>query len=348
MPALRLFSSVLLGLLLTWPAAAAPSQLKVFSDWIVGCDNGLSCHATSLLDEGSGSGEAASLSITRDAAGMASPVAVIRTDGWRRELKGVVSQLSVDGRALELRFNHGGGRIIFANGGDRAAIDAIRQGQMLSLLDSDGKPLATISLKGLSAALLFMDEQQRRLGTTTALVRRGDASPQSIPAPPRAPIVSMPPPSAKRPVEINAAQRRDEQKVFGCRQVEARMLALPIRYHRLDAANTLALVPAPCGTGAYNAHEIAVIVSEDGRARPADMQFPMDEDVKHMVVNPRWDPQERLLISFAKSRGLGDCGTIQRWAWDGERFRLAAQLEMSTCRGSIDFIATWRSLVVPR
>jgi hypothetical protein len=348
MSARILLLSLAFSLFLTGSGGAEPRQLKVFSDWVVGCDNGLSCHATSLLADDVGANESVLFSIRRDAAAMAPPSAIFRTDGRSEQFGGVVTQLAIDGRSLDLRFTHGGGRIVFANGGDWAAVDAIRQGEVLSLLDKDGKLLAGISLKGLSAALLYMDEQQRRLGTTTALIRRGEASSQSIPRPPRVPSVSMTPPSRKAPVEISASQRGHEQKVFRCRQIEERMLARPVRHYRLDAAHTLALVPAPCPTGAYNAHEIAVILSEDGRARPAEMQFPMHSEMNHLLVNPRWDPQERLLIAFAKSRGLGDCGTIQRWAWDGARFRLAEQLDMSTCRGSTDFITTWRSLVLSR
>jgi hypothetical protein len=44
-----------------------------------------------------------------------------------------------------------------------------------------------------------------------------------------------------------------------------------------------------------------------------------------------------------KSRGLGDCGLVQNWAWDGQRFRLVLQQEMTECRGSLEFITTWRA-----
>ncbi|HTG39817.1 DUF1176 domain-containing protein [Sphingomonas sp.] len=53
-----------------------------------------------------------------------------------------------------------------------------------------------------------------------------------------------------------------------------------------------------------------------------------------------------MLASYAKGRGIGDCGVSQRFIWDGPRFRLIEQAEMSECRGSIDYITTWRAMPV--
>ena len=47
-------------------------------------------------------------------------------------------------------------------------------------------------------------------------------------------------------------------------------------------------------------------------------------------------------------RGVGDCGVHQDYVWDGTRFRLVQQEEMSECRGSLDYITTWRAQVVGR
>jgi hypothetical protein len=52
-----------------------------------------------------------------------------------------------------------------------------------------------------------------------------------------------------------------------------------------------------------------------------------------------------VLTSYAKGRGLGDCGVSQRFAWDGTRLRLIEQAEMSECRGNPNFIRTWTARV---
>jgi hypothetical protein len=65
-----------------------------------------------------------------------------------------------------------------------------------------------------------------------------------------------------------------------------------------------------------------------------------------MLVNADWDKANGLLTSFSKGRGIGDCGVGSNFAWDGARFRLVEQEEMGECRGSTDYISTWRARVV--
>ena len=120
--------------------------------------------------------------------------------------------------------------------------------------------------------------------------------------------------------------------------------------HRLDAKHSLVLVAHPCNNGAYNLFSTALIVDEGGRVAPArfDMDPGMGMEVGGQVVNGDWDPRTRRLGTFARARGVGDCGTTKSYAWDGAGFRLVEQMEMEECRGSTDFITTWRARVVGR
>jgi hypothetical protein len=70
--------------------------------------------------------------------------------------------------------------IIEATGELEALMGAMRSADSLTVV-GDGGPVGSISLSGASAIMLWIDEQQGRLGTTTALVRRGEKSPQSVP-----------------------------------------------------------------------------------------------------------------------------------------------------------------------
>lgn len=63
------------------------------------------------------------------------------------------------------------------------------------------------------------------------------------------------------------------------------------------------------------------------------------------LVNACYDQGTRRLATFAKRRGLGDCGVTQQFTWDGSYFRLVEQTEMGECRGSVDYITTWRAAV---
>ena len=40
-------------------------------------------------------------------------------------------------------------------------------------------------------------------------------------------------------------------------------------YARLDGATSLALLPAPCGNGAYNYYSYAMLIDNSGKVRPA-------------------------------------------------------------------------------
>jgi hypothetical protein len=81
-------------------------------------------------------------------------------------------------------------------------------------------------------------------------------------------------------------------------------------------------------------------------ARVADFDLAKEwwgEEGHPVLINSEWDSKRRLLTSFSKGRGLGDCGLGQDFAWDGTRFRLVRQIEMGECRGSLDYITTWRA-----
>jgi hypothetical protein len=68
------------------------------------------------------------------------------------------------------------------------------------------------------------------------------------------------------------------------------------------------------------------------------------------LTNGGWDPKTRLLGSYEKGRGLGDCGSAESYAWDGRRFRLIEATTMGECRGSHDWITVWtaRAETLPR
>lgn len=56
----------------------------------------------------------------------------------------------------------------------------------------------------------------------------------------------------------------------------------------------------------------------------ADISDPMNLDC---------DPSSRILTSFAKGRGLGDCCDETQWVWDGKAFRVLLSRVMGECRG---------------
>ena len=115
----------------------------------------------------------------------------------------------------------------------------------------------------------------------------------------------------------------------------------------LTAGETLLLLA--CGSGAYNVSYVPFVLRRGGRAELAAFDIRPDwwaKEGKPILINAGWDAKPGLLGSLSRGRGLGDCGTSADYAWDGRAFRLVQQAEMEECRGSRDFITTWRARVV--
>ena len=119
--------------------------------------------------------------------------------------------------------------------------------------------------------------------------------------------------------------------------------------HRLSKTETLVLVP--CGSGAYNVTSVPVIATgipgrRTFRFAPFDAAPGWLSDDKHpTLVNVGWTPEKSRLDSFAKGRGIGDCGGSEAYVWDGARFRLVEATSMGECRGVWHWIPTWNAEV---
>jgi hypothetical protein len=329
-----------IALLAAAAAAPQPAELRIFQDWTVGCDNGRACHAVALMPE-SWPDDGLTMSVRRGPEAGAQPVVAFDLGADSN-----ASAVSADGSRLAARLVGADGETRVAAADTAAVIGALRSAARLQLHGAAGKPLGTVSLKGASAALLYMDEQQRRIGTPTALVRRGTGTRVAVPTP--LPVVTAPRLSRARPIALGAAALKALRKKHGCAidevggPEEAESAAL-------SAGDTLLLLA--CGSGAYNVSYVPFVVRRGGRADLAPFDHRPGwwaEEGKPMLINAGWDKERGLLTSFAKGRGLGDCGTSADYAWDGRAFRLIEQAEMGECRGSRDYITTWRARVVRR
>ncbi len=321
-------------------AAPQPGALKTFGDWTVGCDNGRACQAVALVPDAADRDGYLLLVLFRDGEPAAAPTLRVPLD---RVTRGTTVTLSIDGKPVARLVAPGG------DGGlqlpfDRKLYAALAQGRTATLTGAGGRRSA--SLSGAAAAMLYIDDQQHRLGTREALVRTGVVT--VAPAPPALPVVVQPAPGDRPPHRLSV---KNTTRLIGPDNAvcEAARPVVPDAA-RLDAAHSVVTVVRPCGNGAYNQFTSVFIVDERGRATPAPLDAPagMGERPTNTVTNGGWDTATRRLTSFARGRGLGDCGTIQSFAWDGAAFRLVEQRAMGECRGSTDFITTWRARVVTR
>ena len=87
--------------------------------------------------------------------------------------------------------------------------------------------------------------------------------------------------------------------------------------------------------GAYNFRYRFTLVSQ-GKATLAKFIMPgqaQDPEENAASVSPSLSKDGKILSSFDKGRGLGDCGVSADWAWDGKTFRLVEYRFMGDCRG---------------
>lgn len=323
-------------------AVPQPAEPRTFQDWTVGCDNGGACHAVALATfEGSNDGWL-TLGLRRAAGGTAEPVITLSA---REEPCGAT--LVADGQRLPVRIIEAQNCAIVHPADMPVLVRALRTANTLEAFDAQGRSLGTVSLRGAAAAMLFIDEAQGRLGTETALVRRGERPADAVPAAPLLPVVTAAPRSSDSPILLDddriTALRRETgctiDEVGGPDELEARPLA---------PGKTLLLLA--CGTGAYNLSSVVLIAEQQGaridivpaRFDAADVE---QESGQPILVNADWDGENGILHDFPRGRGLGDCGTRSRYVWDGSRFRLIHRETMGECRGSTDFITVWRARV---
>ncbi|MEO0439989.1 MAG: DUF1176 domain-containing protein [Pseudomonadota bacterium] len=334
------------------PVMPTPGKIEVFRDWAVGCDNGRQCRAISFAGESS-SGFAE----------WGGPISILRTAGQDDILRVRVLvnsqvdeidryQMLVDGELVDTGPVADGDYPIEIVGEDAKKVAlAIARGQELVVTDPNGETLTKVSLAGSAAALRYMDQRQERARTKTALVAKGSRNFEPMDTP--IPVVPVERWSKSERIPatteiVRLAENspcKDER--FGVVEDQAYPLGQKDGRYR-------ALVLIACGSGAYNLSSSAYIGEIAGReADGARWRFrPAEFDVQPawagegrpaMLVNAGWDEEEQLLGSFAKGRGLGDCGSAESYVWDGEKFRLIEASNMPECRGAYEWITTWRA-----
>lgn len=331
--------------------APAPGEIKDFKDWAVGCDNGGNCQAVSLAADVTSGG--------LDSWG--GPIVITRTSDKDDILKIRVLiqndqidryEMKVDGRLVDTGPFVQGDDPIEIVGADAVKVSrAIISGHNLQVIGPDGENLTKISLAGSAAALRYMDAQQKRTHTRTALVSKGRRTFRPLKSEiPTIPIEQWAPakriPATTEIVDLveNSVCKDDRYGV-----VEDHIYPLGQKDDRYRA-----LVLISCGSGAYNFSSTAYIGEIRGDEkngaswtfRPAtyDLQPRWGgEGRPPLLVNAHWDGERQILSSYAKGRGLGDCGNAEKFIWDGQQFRLIEASAMPECRGAYEWITTWRA-----
>jgi hypothetical protein len=300
-------------------AGAAGKALVAFShnDWELVCDNTRTCRAAGYQAE-SGSSEPVSMLLTR-VAGPDKAVEVQLQVGGEGEVKGplrlkvgkaTVSGLKADTVTLDAEQA-------------RTVLPELLKGDEATVAANGGKKW-TLSLAGLNAVLLKMDEAQGRLGTPGALVRRGAKPESSVLPPVPAPVVNVVKPPKEKPGDAALPARifpsldiaAVKEQCNNSTDISAKALEVV----RLSGSKVL--LSLGCGMGAYNYSSLLWIANDKPPYAPVSLE-----------ANGDFDEKEASVTSGMKGRGIGDCWSSETWHFNGNEFVRTGATGDGMCRG---------------
>jgi|GEM_PF-1640174 len=226
-------------------------------------------------------------------------------------------------------------------------IRALSHGKTIEV-DGDIGP-TEISLVGATAALRWMDDQQGRVGTASALVAKAGPNKPRI-EPPR-PILRKPAavaPFDQQPPVPPALLKLVEEKI----EAEQCFVFDEIKTEAMRLSDTKTLWSALCYTAVYNWSWL-LYIEENGRLTPAHFPLPdFDDATPTLFHSPDieksgkppsnllvlsegggLDPVNRTVSMNGLGRGTGECGAMADWIWDGVEFRLTSYRTMPRCQG---------------
>lgn len=154
-----------------------------------------------------------------------------------------------------------------------------------------------MSLAGLKASLLFIDAQQKRVGSETARIEKGGEPPLSVPPAPALKGVAIVNPT---PTPLSEQERSDLLDYGNWRINGLRCSLDPMRREVRVSALTddKALLMIGCEAGAYNTIDLAWIVSRSKplTSRPVRLSLPFKTDVESNdmeLTNAAFDEKSR-------------------------------------------------------
>lgn len=311
---------------------AAPAQ-QSFSDWQVTCNNQNFCvarntgeHRGLVMSLSRSAGAKTDASLRIDLGGLSAPP-VKEPD--------IAPRLLLDNVPLKLTSQHWQLTPWHLKTDDTGTITTflktIQEGQALTL--RGGKQ--TISLAGLKAALLFIDAQQKRVGSETAWIKKGDSPPLSVPPAPALKKVAVVNPT---PTPLTHNELNDLLDYGNWRMNHSQCSLDPNRREVRVTALTddKALMIISCEAGAYNTVDLAWLVSRKKpfAAKSVRLRLPFTPSSQSSdmeLMNASFDEKTRELTTLALGRGIGDCGIQTRWRFNGQRFRLVRYAEEPSC-----------------
>jgi Protein of unknown function (DUF1176) len=329
-----------LGLSLGTPSLAvdplSSSRYAEYGDWLIGCDNAGDCEAIGFDDTNTD----IMMNIQRKAGPNGDMKLLIA-----RASTLSISNVSADNKVIKMAtadwtvVNEKEQHEVYSTKPSAILgfINHIRQASQLQI-DRHSEAAAPLSLNGLSAALLFMDEIQGRIDSQNAFVRKGKKPENLVPSAKPLPKLraapyrgkKLSPEQEKRIAKIIREQKAAVFKQDDCMQGE---------FVGFDAVRMLSknrlLALLECNRGAYQSYYLIFHAPLDNPKKAIQVKLPMPPGTppESSIGNAEYDEDTANLHAYGKGRGLFDCGDISRWTFDGNNFHLASYSLQQRCGG---------------
>lgn len=319
------------------PGSAMAGVYREVRDWQVSCSNGLTCSLQYASDDAS-AGMLRGMDLKRSAEPEAPLSLIVRGDfsAFQEAGTGAEVVFAIDGEtaatfpvepamldewASEIAIDDDGEQTI------RALLAAMKEGTQMEMRMGSGERL-DIPLSGVTAGLLVIDEAQGRLERTDALQAEGPNPPLET-APARE-ITAL----DQLPEEV---RREFSDDMAICGGLDAERIAYGAGF-RIEREEGLALIGMPCGLGgAYN-QPYVLYASIGGTFRPLDIPVLAEEgpSTTTFAYNIDIDPNGEEITAFFRGRGVGDCGSYDRWALGRDGMRITLTLVEARTKGDCD------------
>ncbi len=309
----------------TGKAAKPVAKAVVFShkDWELACDNTRTCRAVGYHRDDDHNNPLALL-LERQAGVATATVAKLMLGYYgENETPPMPASLDVrvNGRSL--------GRVAVLEDSGIAELNATQTAAVLLALPKvadvqfvSGKNRWKLSGDGATAVLLKMDEAQGRLGTATALVKKGHASDDGVLPLLPVPVVRMGGMDASKPVDKQLAAAIKPLLTSGknddCTDLAKTEGTEPLQIWRLNA--TKLLVSARCWSAAYNFGHGYWLVNDKPPYQP------------QLMTDSGSDYSGGIISAHHKGRGLGDCWSSNEWVWNGVGFTHSSSSTTGMCK----------------
>ncbi|WP_111858230.1 DUF1176 domain-containing protein [Acinetobacter sp. CFCC 10889] len=323
----RIALGTLLAIVNTASFAAIQGMSFEHKDWELSCDNTGTCRAAGYqVDEDYD--RPVSVLLTRKA-GANTPVVAEIQFGELEENQSTHAkyELKIDGKSYGWVKNSTEATL---NSNQLNALLATAQRDAVVTFEA-GKQRFRLSGQGMSAVLLKMDEFQKRIETTSALIKKGQNSNQHVLKAEAKPVVVAKDLSQGKEIKL-LPKSEQALKIIRLLKQSTNADDCPILFGESDYFDSdrvvitpmtpeLSRVSSSCWSGAYNFGQGVWVMNKQLT------------EVKQFVSASISDTQDSQLFENHKGRGIGDCWSQAEWTWNGQRYVQTFDGTTGKCRG---------------